>query len=65
MIARISVDIDLIFEKLDSVDGIQMPDHHSDDYYQGFYETAGQIYEKIVGRPWPDAISISEAVNGD
>ena len=24
-----------------------------------------KIYEKFVGRPWPDVISISEAVNGD
>ncbi len=65
LIARIAVDIDQFFEKLDYLDGIQMPDHHSDDFLQGFYDTAGQIYGKIVGRPWPDTISISEAVNGD
>ncbi len=42
-----------------------MPDRHSEEYHRGFYGTAKQIYEKIVVRSWPDAISISEAVDGD
>ncbi len=65
LIARITVDIDQFFEKLDYVDDIQSYDPHSDEYLQGFYDTAKKIYEKIVGRPWPDVISISGAVNGD
>ena len=65
LIARIAIDIDQFFEKFDYVDGVQMPDRHSEEYHQGFYDTAKQIYEKIVGRSWPDAISISEAVDGD
>ena len=48
-----------------SQDGIQRHDPHSDEYLQGFYDTAKKIYEKFVGRPWPDVISISEAVYGD
>lgn len=61
----IAVDIDQFFEKLDSLDGDLMPDRRSENYLQGFYDTAQLIYEKIVGRPWPDALSISDAINGD
>ncbi|MCK5195050.1 MAG: hypothetical protein KAQ71_14660 [Desulfobulbaceae bacterium] len=65
LVRRISVEIDQTLEILDYVDGITMPSRQSDEYRQVFYDTARRIYEKIVARPWPESISLSNAINGD
>jgi hypothetical protein len=55
---RIAIEMDQQLEELERTDGIPFPDRNDPVYVPAFDEAVRRIYEKIVGHPCPESVSV-------
>jgi hypothetical protein len=58
LVRYIGVEIDMLLEAMDYLEGVPAPERNRPEYRREFERVAREVYERIAGRPCPESVMV-------